>query len=81
MMPVILMTVIFLGCIFAFALTPDKPSETKKKSFEQVAPGTRSHLAIVPKNFGTQGSANVAGSSVQAQSVQSASFGTNGRMQ
>ena len=55
MMPVILMTVIFLGCIFAFALTPDKPSETKKKSFEQVAPGTRSHLAIVPKNFGTQG--------------------------
>ena len=48
MMPVILMTVLFLGCIFAFALTPDRPTETKKKPFEVATRGTASPTKSVP---------------------------------
>jgi hypothetical protein len=61
-----------------------KIKKDKRRRFEGVAQGTRSHLAIVPKENNTAAtmvSANVAGSGWSGESVQEASFRTTGRVQ
>ena len=56
----------------------------KKRSFELVAQGTRSHLTIVPSDKNTAAatftSANAA-NSWRSEPAQAASFGTSGRVQ
>ena len=82
-----LVTLLVVGALIAILLVivnRDANQTIKKRNFERVAQGTRSHLTIVPKDKNTAAStlvsANVAGSNASAESVQQV-FGTSGRVQ